>query len=127
MSRSATTAVVVCAAMIPMSTSTCAAAAWAGEPPPSMHADERPRQRDDAGGAHLVQPRDEGLGHPAVHHLADRLARVSPSESAASYCPFSSRSAAKARRQVSVWPFIVLPARMPTTGTRRYRSGARCG
>ena len=45
-------------------------------------------------------------------------ARVSPSESAASYWPFSSRSAANARRQVSVCPFIVLPARMPTTGTR---------
>ena len=44
-------------------------------------------------------------------------ARVSPSESAASYWPCSSRSAANARRQVSVWPFIVLPARMPTTGT----------
>ena len=35
MSRSATTAVVVWAAMMPMRTRTWAAAAWAGDPPPS--------------------------------------------------------------------------------------------
>ena len=44
-------------------------------------------------------------------------ARVSPSDRAASYCPFSSRRAAKARRQTRVCPFIVLPGMMPTTGT----------
>ena len=75
MSRSATTTVIVCAAMMPKRTSTCAVAAWTGDPPPSITPMKAPGRVTRPGGAHLVEAGQQGLGGAAVDDLADGLGR----------------------------------------------------